>query len=305
MKAVLKTLSPVHIGSGDKITSWAYGVDNNRINIYRFEDIVNALAGNIHRIENLKSQMERFPLTKSAGEIIKEFNLNVSPSYSVELVGNIKDKEDNYKQIFEFIKQSGKVYIPATEIKGAIRTAVMYVILKELFDKNQKEKDEFILEIEGLLGIRDKKQIKEKITKKIIPDLERKAFRKGNDIKTDMFRFLQVSDSDLKYPADVLRVVEVKAVGISKTFYELHEVLKEGTEFAFDIDIKYNPKIHSSAVSPNAKRLSIDFIKDALREFYTKVLEEDIKYFKNSDFVDVKALEKERSYLKNQIYHHQ
>lgn len=57
-----------------------------------------------------------------------------------------------------------------------------------------------------------------------------------------MFRFLQVSDSDLKYPADVLRVVEVKAVGISKTFYELHEVLKEGTEFAFDIDIKYNPK---------------------------------------------------------------
>ncbi|WP_456393652.1 type III-A CRISPR-associated RAMP protein Csm5, partial [Persephonella sp.] len=132
MKYKLMTLSPIHIGNGEQISNWSYVGENGKVSVYSFEKIIKELKSDAKKLINLTSQIERNPLSKSLKEIISSFGIKTEPEYTVPLRGKlIKQRWDRnrhqniteYKHIWEFIKENGKVYIPGSEIKGAIRTA--------------------------------------------------------------------------------------------------------------------------------------------------------------------------------------
>ncbi|WP_456422689.1 type III-A CRISPR-associated RAMP protein Csm5 [Thermococcus sp.] len=131
---MLKVLSPLHIGNGNQLTP---------VDIYPEEDKVyvldlDKLIGNLQNLGvNLKEILHL--LKNPPGEryvwkgYIDELNLNPKDYalYTLRIHGT-PGKES--MQIREFIKLNGRPYIPGSSVKGALRTAVLYRVLKECGD---------------------------------------------------------------------------------------------------------------------------------------------------------------------------
>ena len=297
MKYVLTTLSPVHIGNGEQISNWSYELSNGKIKIYSFEKVVRALKNNPQRLMNLTATIERNPLTKNLGEILQSYKVNINPEYEAEFKGQIKRKNE-YKYIWEFIKENGKVYIPGTEIKGAIRTALFYKILKGKFNEDDKVKSRFLDEYKECLNVRqfkDKNDKKRQI-KKNFQSLEQRwesiVFRAGfdkvfdkdfrfEDAKKDILKILLISDSDLKNPEEVLNIKDITAVGVSRHFEEPHELLKSGSNFTVDLKVPFKDE-YKKIFPETYKYLGLKKIREACSEFAIKILNEDIEYFKDT-----------------------
>ncbi len=308
MRYKLKTLSPIHIGNGEQISNWSYSAEKEKISIYNFEKVIRELKNNPQRLLNLTSEIEKNPLNKSLGNILKSYNIKTKPEYTVQLKGNIKrqrwdrNKQQNiieYKQIWEFIKENGKVYIPGSEIKGAIRTALFYKILKDKFDNDQKLKYKFLEEYKDCLSGKNKGEIKSNYMK-FSTRWENIVFRSGfkkifdkefkfTDAKRDFLRFLLISDSDHKKPDQILEIVDIISVGISRSFEDLHETVKKGLDFNIDIKITWKSK-YKNTLSENYHYLGFKHIRQACNTFAELVLNTEIEYFKKISFGQKKDL---------------
>lgn len=135
MKLKIKTLSPIHIGNGEKYNGLSYVEDISstpkKVFIVDFDKI--------KRLLNQKD-LEAFidwVVSEEHPSWFKfcKFKLN-KPQLQNEFKKAAIYMLHNYsterflKDIDCFIKQSNKPYIPGTEIKGAIRTAVAYNLLQ-------------------------------------------------------------------------------------------------------------------------------------------------------------------------------
>ena len=303
MKYQLIALSPIHIGNGNQISNWSYSVDNGKISIYNFEKVVSSLKNDPRKLMNLTADIERNPLNKSLGDILKNYRLNVEPEYTVQLKGNIKkqrwdrNRQQNlmeYKQIWEFIKENGKVYIPGTEIKGAIRTALFYKILKDKFKEDQNLKDQFLKEYEKCLYVKDYKDDRDR-KKKIQNNFKSFSSRWENfvfrgdfnstDAKRDILKILLVSDSDLKDPEDVLIVKDITALGVSRNFEELHELVVKSEEnfvLKFSFQDNYTKNLPETYIYVN-----LESLVKACSEFALAVLRADREYFESTNEIDL------------------
>src|SRR3989338_1374983 len=141
MKLQIKTLSPIHIGSGEKYNGLSYVQDKRqtpiKLHYLEFEAIQKTLSP--QQLQSFGNWVvtERFPnLFKFLRNIVNDRNNSIANNfiskslYKVDLLY----KEDPQQRKFlgdieSFIKQSNKPYIPGTEIKGAIRTALIYHLL--------------------------------------------------------------------------------------------------------------------------------------------------------------------------------
>ncbi len=304
MKFKLITLSPIHIGSGDQISNWSYAVNNGKIKIYNFEKVVKAFKDNPQRLMNLTATIERNPLTKNLGEVLQSYGIDISPEYEVEFKGKIKkqfwNKKQNlniveYKHIWEFIKENGKVYIPGTEIKGAIRTALFYKILKDKFLENEKIKNQFLEEYKNCLNVKyfknksDKKKKIQNNFKQMSSRWENFVFRgdfNENDAKKDIMKILYVSDTSSKLPQESLEIKDVIGINIqSREVRELHELIKPNTELKLDITI--SPYARKAFLyvkqSEELANLPKKYIS-ACKEFSKDLLIEEYNYFKENKF---------------------
>ncbi|MFN3978210.1 type III-A CRISPR-associated RAMP protein Csm5 [Sulfurihydrogenibium azorense] len=309
MKFNLTVLSPIHIGNGNQISNWSYSYDerNKKIKIYNFEEVVKSLKDNVQRLINLTSLIERHPLEKSLGEVISSYGITVKPLYQIEFKGDIKRKNGNeYKPIYEFIKESGKVYIPGSEIKGAIRTALFYKILKDKFLESPAIKNKFLEDYKECVNVsnyRDERERRANIKKNFsnfIKRWESIAFRAGfskvfdrefkqEDAKKDILKLLLVSDSDLKDPQECLEVQDIKSLGVSRGFRELHELLKVGTKFTIDLEVSFKEE-YKELLPETYGYLDLELkkIKEACSEFANAILNEDIHYIENIKNTNIK-----------------
>ena len=299
MKYKLITLSPIHIGNGQQLSNWSYAYENGKIKIYSFDKVVRSLKDNHQKLLNLTAQIERYPLDKSLGDVLSTFKINVEPEYTVDFKGEIKRKKfdkktrqniTEYKQIWEFIKENGKVYIPGTEIKGAIRTALFYKILKDKFNEDEKLKQRFLKEYKNCLNVkdyRDENDKKRKIQnnfKKLSSKWENFAFRgdfEQNDAKRDILKILLISDSSLKDPQEVLVVKDITALGVSRHFEEPHELVKSGSEFIIDLKVPFHEE-YKTIFPQTYKYLGLKKIREACSDFAKALLIEEYSYYKEN-----------------------
>ncbi len=246
MKFNLTTLTPLHIGTGQKISPFEFIIKNEKCHIYD----ITALIG-LNPILDLKLK-QMFKGSKGILKLqdiisdpsIKEGLNKIKPLYSIPC----KIKFTFVKKIEEFIKVNNMVYIPGSEIKGSLRRALLYYIL----NKEKKNKGsvyaKFIERIKSIITeyeknySKNKEHFKKKLNK-LAQEIEMEIFRGEKfveDAKKDVLRFVKVSDTDLKKPEDVLSLREIGIYyynGSSKEISIFSETVNPKVSFSFKIDI--------------------------------------------------------------------
>ncbi len=111
---ILRVISPIHIGSGDKLTRIDYLYRNGKVRVIDYE--------------KAWSENERIRKMIEAGRFDPR---TASNYYKYEVDAFCKPDRD----ILEHIKILGKPYIPGSSLKGAVRTALLW---KYLRDKGSK-----------------------------------------------------------------------------------------------------------------------------------------------------------------------
>lgn len=304
----LETLTPVHIGDGEETIPWEYAVENKYIKIYTPEKIVSQLREKFYgdKLRNLllelRNEVREYGFSKSLGEFLRERNINLEENYRVETRVPLKNRTD-YKGIKSFIKSGKDVYIPGSEVKGALRTIFIFgVVYEEIKRKNFFLYNRLKKIIEDALeksyqnpgGRRDAwKEADEKISALIFRD-------NREDAKYDIFKAVYVSDSENKDPSECLYVDAVKLIGSSRRFFEPHELLKEGTEFNISIRIDENIKKALKKVSENpyVDYLTLENLKEFSREFHRFLYDVESSFFSRKG-LEVNGLNKVKEALGN------
>ena len=136
----IKTISPVHIGSGDKYDASEYFLDvvNNKTKVFRRINIQKyyaSLNDNEQEdfIKNLQRKNYQFPKISN-----KKFTRYLA-------FNKVSTRPNPTNEIIENIKSSDRPYIPGSSIKGAIENVIFYNALEnsdipDLFYNNQLNK---------------------------------------------------------------------------------------------------------------------------------------------------------------------
>jgi len=227
----LKVLTPVHIGSGEKISNLEYIIKNNEFLFYSFDDTIKEIL-NYDNFQNIA-----YELKEGIEKIIEKYNINLKPTYKIPFKSQSKEKD-----VYEFIKSRNKVYIPGSTIKGAIRTCYFYYKLKN--DANLRNN-----------FLNDLRRTRKDELKKLALEYENKIFRNNsNNIRNDIFKNVLVSDSDLYEPESSLEVIEIYKGNLSLNL----EVLRKN--FIFEVKIKINDKNLEDEIKKSIIEFSNDLV---------------------------------------------
>jgi CRISPR-associated protein Csm5 len=302
MKYEIEVISPLHIGSGGTISPIEYVVEDNfyRADMDRlFEDerfdtdrfIEGAKGGALY-------------LGRFAPELAKEhvrYALDISQSTRTNLQGLI-DRPSS--EVREYIKTKDDVYIPGSSLKGAIRTAILWWVLKNDADRFDRAKKR----LNNLVRSRDR------VDKKRVGDeIEKLVF--GTDPTKDILKTLQVSDTSA-INVEELELEEVRTLTTTprghnwKSFCTYVEALKPRTKL--DLEMKIDEfllegdaasELHFESkqelvreIPKMCEEFAKDFIEDEIRffELYNnpRELEEVLEFYKS-----LKGREDENSFL--------
>jgi CRISPR-associated protein Csm5 len=292
MRVRVKVLSPVHVGNGERISRLEFLVEKGRLKVYKFDRIISA----IERLANPQLKNNAYLWFKtsknlSLEEFLRNFKLTLEPNYELEINGSLSSS-----QVEEFIKTLEGPYIPGSELKGSIR----HLIACAWF----MDKPDLVIEkVKQLLNSGRAKDQREQ--NNVEGELERYVFYpKGErDAKFDVLKVLSIPDSQ-PLPYQSLRVEVPKLIGSNRTLYPC-EALKEGVEFEMEININKNayrgletqrklPEIGKHFSDENA---FWNFLVECSRKFYSKLLDEEIEFFRNRQPNTEEHLKRLKNYL--------
>ncbi|MGB9853120.1 MAG: type III-A CRISPR-associated RAMP protein Csm5 [Candidatus Kapaibacteriota bacterium] len=291
----LRTLTPVHIGTGNKVSPEEYYFSNNkcyRINLNKCFFFLGSKLGydylndklnewSEHIAENFKlsdTTKSRAEYKLSIFDFVKDFLKNNSLSAELRnLIENdpqyclycIDSSTKPWKEVVEIIKLSNKSpYIPGSSLKGVFRTALLYTAISENLD----ELKEFIkkatkdLENHQRAKANEKQKGNKDLGKKLDDDIVNHFFvceSKGDgfDPKYDLLKFVSVCDAYLNEPVKnpfKLASTELLLINARKQPQTpIVEFIKKGLVFKTEISVDFNAiKLIASQLKEN------DFIYD-------------------------------------------
>lgn len=346
----LRILSPVHIGCGEQYSGLNFILDGNKVFVIEPETVTKLLgpkdgltfarwleknADDIaqlnakHREEKrkarnsdatkklsreLRTQKQNFTLKKffELNRMITMEQLKENSAYSIiALNGFYNDSE-----FCPFIKQMKKPYIPGTEIKGAIRTAILYCALQDneeiqqwleqslnrmLVEAAQKRQGQVIATFQYYINTvknqqspdtRKKLKLVERV-KKIASELQDKVFNSMTDrpdAKYDVMKFLNVGDSILIDIGTPLAVSYVEPFNIKNRFKVFYEYLQPELQIPLTSltleslrgsDEPRNTKLDKMRFSETHKKIvsGMDVILTKCYRFAADLLHEEIAYY--------------------------
>jgi len=293
MRVRVKVLSPVHVGNGERISRLEFLVEKGRLKVYKFDRI----NSTIERIANPQLKNNAYLWFKtsknlSLEEFLRNFKLTLEPNYELEINGSLNPSS----QVEEFIKTLEGPYIPGSELKGSIRHLIVCAWFMDKPDL-VAEKVKQLLNSGRARDQREQNNVEGELERSVL-------YPKGErDAKFDVLKVLSVPDSQ-PLPYQSLRVEVPKLIGSNRTLFPC-EALKEGVEFEMDININKNayrgletqrklPEIGKHFSDENAFWNSL---VDCSRKFYSKLLDEEISFFKNRQPDTAKHLEKLKNHL--------
>lgn len=297
MRVRVKVLSPVHIGNGEKISRLEFLVEKGRLKVYKFDRITST----IERIANPQLKNNAYLWFKtsknlSLEEFLRNFKLTLEPNYELEINGSLNPSSS---QVEEFIKTLEGPYIPGSELKGSIRHLIACAWFMD-------KPDLVIKRVRQLLesGRADDRKEQDKAERY----LENLVFYPQNETNAqfDVLKVLSIPDSQ-PLPYQSLRVEVPKLVGSNRTLYPC-EALKEGVEFEMEININKNAYrgLETQRKFPEIGKHFSDentfwnFLADCSRKFYSKLLDEEIRFFENCRrYTTAKHLRDLKGYLNN------
>ncbi len=295
MRVRIKTLSPIHIGNGESISSLEFLVDGGKLKIFRLNRIISA----IEKLPNPQQKNNAYLWFKTQGDLklstfLERFNLSLEPDYELEINGNL-----NSSQVEEYIKTLDGPYVPGSELKGSIRHLIACAWFMDNPDYLIKKVSE-LLETEK---IKNQREINRQINR-AQDELEKRVFycQQGN-AQFDIMRALSIPDSQ-PFSYQHLRVEVPRMVGSNRSLFP-YEALKQNIEFEMEIKISKNAyeglkvtgKLPEVGKYFSDEGAFWDFLKECSKKFYSKLLDEEIRFFKNRQADTVRHLENLKEHL--------
>ena len=328
MEFKIKVLSPVHIGCGETYSGLNYILDNGKLYYIDPDRVLasldgyqnafvkwleaesNKIAGFESKIDELiryrnfeekKEYVNKLHSIENQFHLKKFCYLNKVSFNSVKEAANYvisaKEKIFDSTKIEKFISQINRPYIPGTEVKGAIRTAVLYKLIKDNdshFQEMKKRIEEFGLKYSDKIdAVKNQKkpnrEIKKDLNKKmgkLAQEMENLALKSPgkSDAKYDLLKYLFISDSHLKKPFDTLGIAYAKPFNSSRFFRIYYEYCKPETVFKFeDISVE-NTAIKMNKLGFTAEQKNVvsnlETILACCHDFSHDLLEEAIAFYK-------------------------
>lgn len=254
VKINIKTISPVHIGTGDVYMSSEYFQDTlpkdkgghpvfKRINLTKYFNSLNKSDQDRFSKDLLN---DKYKLPKLSDEFVRYYAFNRCAS-----------RPNPGNQINENIKVLDKPYIPGSSVKGAIETALLYNSLTN----------------EDIHKIFKNKNFDVNFTNRF--------FSSNGLPQNSILRFLQISDTTTAirpYIYDIKTIKANKKGGFSKVFNLYYETILSSklsstltTTFDSDIFKKLN-------LEDRKYLLDIDYIKESIYNFSNDYMENEIEF---------------------------
>ncbi len=315
MNYKLKVLSPLHIGCGEAYNGLNYLIDPRKkppqLSILNEELIFEMLKDGQIKSFVTWLENERFPnLFYFFKNVLKDNNFSLQNHLRQKAIYTIPNYagQEKLREINSFMKQMNHPYIPGTEIKGVIRTAVLYCALLD-----QKKLNERLLKSLKGFGIKYKveidlvknerelnkknpknsreslRDIKKKLEDKmgdITKELQKSALNANakEDAKYDVMKYLQAGDSELLDAREYLSVSYVKPFNISRdpsVFYEYIKPDKEISLSMLSLENSKSLKIEQMGFDNNQKDIvsNIDKILSYCFRFSNDLLDEEVSFF--------------------------
>ncbi len=238
MKIRIKTLSPIHIGSGFEISPLEYYREKS--------DFIRVDMDSLFKDSDFIPIMDSFAASavsdRSIASLVNKEILEKHPLYIVKGIGEAV--QANQTTIKEFIKSAGRVYLPGSSLKGLLLSSLCWYVLSEDYKSNEltvtfkKHYETMTLPVadyirENLISSRD--GYKELLGYVLSRVTGRKAH--NNSIEPDAFgQWLKVTDSNLQSPSQCLQVCLVQVTGGRESQIPiLFETLKPGTLWEMEL----------------------------------------------------------------------
>ena len=330
MKIRIKVLSPVHIGCGESYSGLNYIIDKGKLYCIDPDKVLESLDGyqndfvkwleaESNKIAMFESKIDEFQKARKFKEKkeytnklrpitnqfhLKKFcNLNKIPLASLKKAADyaipVKEKIFDSTDISKFISQMNRPYIPGTEIKGAIRTAVLYKLIKDNdshLEEMKRELEKYRLDNFDKIDEVKNQKIPNKKTKAVLnkkmgelaQKMEKLAFKSPGkkDAKYDLLKYLFISDSTLTAPSHSLCVSYATFFNPTNTlsFRTYYEYCKPETVFNFeDISVE-NSAIKMNKLEFTTKQKNVvsnlETIFACCHDFSHDLLEEEITFYK-------------------------
>lgn len=276
----LTPLTPIHIGSGEELSSCDYIIKKNQFFRISLEDFYEKLDLKLKKeflelIENNRFiSIRKFVKDNYKEEYGYLYKTTVSEDiqekYESKIGGATKKNEENLLSVFEFIGNYKGKYIPGSSLKGYIRTAYI---------ANESENLNYNI-------MRNSKEISAKALG--LNSLEPKF---------DPFKNITITDSNILSSAITLGEVERANNKNASLPMGIHEVTKsllgtgDNISFEFNLSIKnlsydLSKKLIELSVTKGesiikeVKEIYMDTLFEALRDMSNSVLKDDIQFFK-------------------------
>ena len=253
-------VSPVFIGSGDLYSQLDYVVENQKLHLLNFDSLLNEIPLNL--IDDLtKNISDNFSNNRWEGDVktfLEDYDLDWKKhvEQSHELIGEIGKNE-----LHQFIKTSDRLYIPGSSVKGAIRTCILFSILKN----------------NPALRNREESTILRYFSDRNFQDLIRTS---AND---DLLRALIISDLHLSDPTNYTKIMESSVYHLENkenTIPIFYEVLDEG--FRGSGSIKINKHlIENDVLKTQYFDLTISSLMKAVNEFSQEIIAHELNTFQS------------------------
>ena len=257
----LETLSPLRIGSGEKLDSKQYYLDDNHIlrldqrkwtKLLSRKRLVDKYTNAILKGTDLHTFVQDYRRFISLSEL-KDAALYQAPVY--RLPYDLRDRGNTpYIHLFQSDSE-GNPYIPGSSLKGAIVASLLAVYYKDIFTDEQRQGFENAVH-SMMESIPDKHKWKaveaeaKKALKPMFPDLAKKHINPDNKRVIYLMQAIRVSDSD---PIDRGQLAVCEKADV----FPIDRRFADGT---WEVSEK-NPGIFHESLIPGTKvtfRLSID-----------------------------------------------
>lgn len=278
-KVKYKTLSPIHIGDGNTLSNLEYFPYNRKIHLFGSEQLKRLLTKEqledfIRYVTNSESpSLLGFFRTYTNTEILKIASKRAS--FSLPLWGS-----EIPQKIWTLIKSRNQPYIPGTEIKGALRTAILR---KLILDSSLTS---FVSnEINNIKrkSLGNRKKVREELNK-LEEKISQKVLRLRKDAKFDFLKFILVSDAHSKNAERIIAKIQIK--NSSRTTGEFHEIISSNTEFQGEIGIIQGTQFEDFAnhfgadIQKKSFFSNLDKILKACYEMSKEIIEEELDFYK-------------------------
>jgi CRISPR-associated protein Csm5 len=300
MNMKLKAITPLHVGSGAEYNSSEFypGRMGGKIVLVRADIAQLFLQLSDEEQEDfiLKLEYPQFKLhnfLRTLNENGKKIDFSKIRHYIAYLNSDLE--KVSHREVHEHIKTSYKAYIPGSSIKGAIKTALLYDMVKSddvshmnrLFSRGRDNRVR--------LDFRKSQDFQDRFF----------SAARGNASYTSIMKFIQISDTSTIPKVSIYTTASVKA---TRTGYEWYqrvgnmvktslETIDQGNELRCQMNITQRDEILRKLEVENKRNyLEDDNILDCIYRFSDDIIHNEINF---AGRYDIKFLEDFYSKLKS------